>query len=79
MDALIFKKKEVKKAKATETFNKLPVPKIKTDLNNKSGNNKINNQRKKKYLDTILTNNFTNNYFKKKELKIKNFKLPTTN
>ena len=51
----------------------------KTDLNNKSGNNKITNQRKKKYLDTILTNNFTNNYFKKKELKIKNFKLDTIN
>ena len=72
MDLLIFKKKEVKKADAKKHFKKLPVPNIKTNLKSKTHNNKIKKTNKKKYLDAILTDKFLDNYFKKKELKIKN-------
>ncbi len=72
MDLLIFKKKEVKKADAKKHFKNLPVPNIKTNLKSKTNNNKIKKTNKKKYLDAILTDKFLDNYFKKKELKIKN-------
>lgn len=77
MDTLIFKKKEVEKIEAIESFEKLPVPKIKTDLKNNNKNLKNKSTKKKKYLDTILTKPFIISYFKKRELKIKNQKLNT--
>ena len=77
MDALIIKNKEIKKIKATESFHNFPVPNIKTNLKNEKQKKSKSDTKKKKYLDNILSKNFTEQYFKKKELKIKNQKLNT--
>ena len=77
MDVLIIKNKEIKKIKATESFHNFPVPNIKTNLKNEKQKKSKSDTKKKKYLDNILSKNFTEQYFKKKELKIKNQKLNT--
>ena len=77
MDVLIIKNKEIKKIKATESFHNFPVPNIKTNLKNEKQKKSKSDTKKKKYLDDILSKNFTEQYFKKKELKIKNQKLNT--
>lgn len=77
MDVLIIKNKEIKKIKARESFDNFPVPNIKTNLKNEKQKKSKSKTKKKKYLDDILSKNFTEQYFKKKELKIKNHKLDT--
>ena len=77
MDVLIIKNKEVKKTKAKESFHNFPVPNIKTNLKNQKQKNIKSKIKKKKYLDDILSKKFTEQYFKKRELKIKNHKLDT--
>lgn len=52
-------------------FGNLPIPKIKSTLK-KHNNKNINKKgKKKKYLDSIFNKSFTEEYFKKRELKIK--------
>ena len=70
----LLKKKEIEKANANDSFENLPEPNIKISLHNKKNIKDNKKEKKKKYLDSILNEKFIANYFKKKELKIKNLK-----
>jgi len=70
----LLNKHEIKKTKENDNFEYLPVPNIKSTLKKHNKKNVNQKGKKKKYLDSIFNSSFTQNYFKKKELKLKHYK-----